>query len=141
MGQFAQPRGLPTTGLGSHIVVPIVTAGTRICRLWISALVFSCLCVPFSGAQVSASLSGQITDPSGAAVSAASVTAKNLDTGISRTVPTDQSGRYRFFVLPVGPYEVRVIKEGFAEGIRLGIRLVVGQAANRRCEPARWTSD
>ena len=129
MAQFEQPRGLRTTGLGSLIVVPIVTARTRICSLWISALLFSCLCVPFSAAQVSASLSGQITDPSGAAVSAASVTAKNLDTGISRTVPTDQSGRFRFFALPVGPYEVRVTKEGFAEGIRLGIRLVVGQDA------------
>jgi hypothetical protein len=74
-------------------------------------------------------LSGLITDPSGAAVSAASITAKNLDTGTSRTVPTNQSGRYRFFALPVGPYEVRVTKPGFAEGIRSGIRLVVGQDA------------
>src|SRR5260370_18467207 len=93
MGQLAQPRGLRTAGLGSHIVVPIVTAGTRISRLWISALLFSCLCVPFSAAQVSASLSGQITDPSGAAGSAASVIAKNLDPGTSPTVPTDQRRR------------------------------------------------
>src|SRR5260370_1555603 len=129
MGQLAQPRGLRTAGLGSHIVVAIVTAGSRMSRLWISGLLFSCLRVQFSAAQVSASLSGQITDPSGAAVSAASVIAKNLDTGTSRTVPTDQSGRYRFFGVPVGPYEVRVTKEGFAEGIRSGIRLVVGQDA------------
>jgi hypothetical protein len=93
------------------------------------ALLFSCLCVPFSAAQVSASLSGLVTDPSGATVSSASVTAKNLDTGVSRTVPTDQSGLYRFFALAVGPYEISVKKEGFAEGIRSGIRLVVGQDA------------
>ena len=42
---------------------------------------------------------------------------------------TDQGGRYRFFALPVGPYEVRVTKDGFAEGIRSGIRLAVGQDA------------
>jgi hypothetical protein len=79
---------------------------------------------------VSANLSGVITDPSGAAVTAGTVTARSLDTGISRSTPTDQSGRYRFYALPVGLYEVRVTKEGFAEGIRSGIRLAVGQDAS-----------
>jgi len=129
MNQFALSRGQRSAGPGSRFVVPILTPGTRTCRLWAWALLFSCLCVPLSPAQVSASLSGLITDPSGATVSAASVTAKNVDTGLSRTVPTDQSGRYRFFALPVGPYELRVTKEGFSEGIRSGIRLVVGQDA------------
>ena len=104
-------------------------ANTSTYRFSLLALLFVCLGVCSSAAQVSASLSGVITDQSGTAVSAASVTAKNLDTGVSRTVPTDQGGRYRFFALPVGPYEVRVTKEGFAEGIRSGIRLVVGQDA------------
>jgi len=135
MAQFERPRGLRTTGLGPIIVASIIPARTRICSLWISALLFSYLCVPFSAAQVSASLSGQITDPSGAAVFAASVTAKNLDTEISRTVPTDQSGCYRLVALPVGPYEVRVTKEGFAEGIRSGIRLVIGQDATVDVRP------
>lgn len=121
--------GCGTTRIESHADVASVTGGKSICILLILALFFACLCVPRSTAQVSASLSGVITDPSGAAVSAASVTAKNLDTGVSRTVPTDQSGRYRFFALAVGPYEVRATKDGFAEGIRSGIRLVVGQDA------------
>jgi hypothetical protein len=129
MRHLAQLPGLRTIRLGSHIVAPSLFGGGRICNLSIAALLLSCLCVPFSAAQVSASLSGLITDPSGAAVSGASITAKNLDTGTSRTVPTNQSGRYRFFALPVGPYEVRVTKQGFAEGIRSGIRLVVGQDA------------
>jgi hypothetical protein len=129
MRHFAPLASSGTTHIESHAFVPSVTGGTWICSLWILALLFSCLCAPFSAAQVSANLSGQITDQSGATVSAASVTAKNLDTGISRTVLTDQGGRYRFFALPVGPYEVRVTKAGFAEGIRSGIRLVVGQDA------------
>ena len=91
---------------------------------------FCCLSVCFSVAQVSARLSGAITDPSGAAVSGAAVTEKSLDTGISRTASTDSSGRYTFFALPVGLYEVRVTKDGFAEGIRSGIRLAVGQDAS-----------
>ena len=92
--------------------------------------VFCGLFVPFSLAQVSANLSGVVTDPSGAAISGARVTAKSIDTGISHDAATDPSGRYRFFVLPVGLYEVRVAKEGFAEGIRSGIRLAVGQDAS-----------
>ncbi len=116
-------------GIGSNAVVLRAAGGNSTCRFWLLALLFLCLSGPYLTAQVSASLSGLITDPSGAAVSTASITAKNLDTGISRTVSADQSGRYRFFALPVGPYEVRVTKEGFAEGIRSGIRLVVGQDA------------
>jgi hypothetical protein len=129
MCHFEPLAGSGTPRIEPHAVVPSVTGGKSICILWIFALFFACLCVPLSTAQVSASLSGLIADPSGAAVSAASVTAKNVDTGLSRTVPTDQGGRYRFFALPVGPYEVRVTKDGFAEGIRLGVRLVLGQDA------------
>ena len=129
MRHFSALAASGTTRIESHAFVSRVAGGNSICRRWAWALLFSCLYVPNSTAQVSATLSGLITDPSGAAVSAAAVTAKNVDTGLTRTVPTDQSGRYRFYALPVGPYEVRVTKEGFAEGIRSGIRLVVGQDA------------
>jgi len=89
-----------------------------------------CFYVPFSMGQVSANLSGIVTDPSGAAVSGASVEVRSLDTGLSRPAETDAAGRYRLFALPVGIYEVRVTKDGFAEGIRSGIRLAVGQDAS-----------
>ena len=129
MRYFSRLPGRRTMRLGSHNIATSVFGGTWVVNVSILALFLCGICVRFSAAQVSASLFGVITDPSGAAVSAASVTAKNLDTGISRTVPSDQSGRYRFFALSVGPYEVMVTKEGFAEGIRSGIRLVVGQDA------------
>ena len=93
-------------------------------------LVLFSVCVPFSLGQVSASLSGAITDPSGAAISGVSIEARSLDTGVSRSAGTDTRGRYRFFALPVGLYELRITKEGFAEGIRSGIRLAVGQDAS-----------
>jgi hypothetical protein len=98
-------------------------------HLWTVAFFLVCLCVPFASAQVSATLSGVVTDQSGAAVSSAAVTARNLDTGLSRSTVTDQAGRYQLFVLPIGQYEVRVKKHGFAEGVRTGIRLLVGQDA------------
>ncbi len=96
--------------------------------LW--ALLAFCFCTSFCAAQVSATLSGFVTDQSGAAVSAAAVTARNLDTGFSRDTKTGQTGRYQLFALPVGQYEVRVKKAGFAEAIRTGIRLFVGQDAS-----------
>lgn len=91
---------------------------------------FCCFCTQFSVGQASASVSGTITDPSGAIVSGATVEIKNLDTGLFRNGATDANGRYRFFALPVGLYEIRVSKEGFARGIRSGIRLAVGQDAS-----------
>src|SRR6266849_3181640 len=58
-----------------------------------------CLCAPFGSAQVSATLSGIVTDQTGAAVPSASATARNLDTGLSRSAVTDQAGRYQVFAL------------------------------------------
>ena len=80
-------------------------------------------------AQASASISGVITDPSGAAVVSASVSVINDDTGLSRTATTDESGRYQIVALPAGGYEIHVQKQGFSEEIRKGIRLSVGQDA------------
>ena len=80
-------------------------------------------------AQVSANLGGVVTDASGATVSGAKVTAKNVDTGESRSTATDQAGRYRLSQLPLGSYEVQAMKDGFARAVRSGIRLAVGQDA------------
>ena len=55
-----------------------------------------------AGAQVSATLSGRVTDSTGGAVAAATVTANDLDTGVSRTVVTSQMGQYEMVALPLG---------------------------------------
>ena len=80
-------------------------------------------------AQVSASLSGRITDATGAVVPGATVTAMSMETGMSRSALTNEYGRYALFELPVGRYEVYAKKAGFAEEKRTGITLVVGQDA------------
>jgi len=82
-----------------------------------------------AAAQVTASLSGRVTDQTGAALTGAAVVARNVDTGLSRNSVTDQAGRYRLAALPVGRYEIRASKSGFAEQVRSGIVLVVGQDA------------
>ncbi|HLZ90175.1 MAG TPA: carboxypeptidase-like regulatory domain-containing protein, partial [Candidatus Acidoferrum sp.] len=82
-----------------------------------------------SCAQVSASITGLVTDPAAAAVPSAVVTAKNLETGVSRIAATDNSGRYNLPSLPVGVYDVIVSKAGFRDEVRRGIHLAVGQEA------------
>jgi len=98
-------------------------------RLPALAVVVFYLCALDAQAQMSATLSGAVTDQSGAAVAGATVTAVNSDTGVKRSAVTNQGGRYELFALPLGRYEVHATKEGFAEEVRSGIRLVVGQEA------------
>jgi len=86
--------------------------------------------LPSARAQVSASIKGIVTDPSGAPVPAATVTTKNTETAAARSAITDGAGRYQIVWLAVGQYEVAVTKPGFQEAIRSGIRLVVGQEAS-----------
>jgi hypothetical protein len=93
----------------------------------LAAILITLAFAGFAQAQTTATLTGVVTDPSGAAVQAAEVTAKNVDTGVARTASTDSTGRYQFFALPLGSYEVRVQKEGFAAALRTGIDLVLGQ--------------
>jgi Carboxypeptidase regulatory-like domain len=80
-------------------------------------------------AQVAASIAGIVTDPSGAPITAATVTTKNLETGAVRNAATDAAGRYLLLSLPVGQYEVRVTKAGFQDAIRSGIHLDIEQEA------------
>ncbi|HUP03442.1 MAG TPA: carboxypeptidase-like regulatory domain-containing protein [Bryobacteraceae bacterium] len=79
--------------------------------------------------QVNAGISGRIEDASGGPMSGVTVTAKNLETGLSRAAVTDDDGGFRILSLPIGPYEVRASKAGFRTGVRSGVTLVVGQEA------------
>ena len=55
-----------------------------------------------------ASVSGRVTDPSGAVVPGAQVTVRHTETNLGGTTLTDQEGRFRFPYLRVGPYEIAV---------------------------------
>jgi Carboxypeptidase regulatory-like domain len=86
--------------------------------------------VPRLHAQVSASITGVVTDTSGARVPSAAITVKNVETGAVRSTASDDSGRYQVLALRVGEYEIRVSKTGFQERIRSGVHLAVGQEAS-----------
>src|SRR5277367_6769841 len=100
-------------------------------RFFRLSVIFTCLCLlsVSAGAQVSATLSGRVTDSTGGVVAAATVTANDVETGVSRAVVTSQVGQYEMVALPLGRYEVRATKQGYAERIRTGVVLVVGQDA------------
>ncbi len=80
-------------------------------------------------AQVNASIEGTIQDKSGAVIPGVLVTVRNQETGVARTVTTDDHGYYRVLSLPVGPYDVSAEKDGFRRNLQTGIHLVVGQVA------------
>jgi carboxypeptidase family protein len=98
-------------------------------RCAVLALLLLTLLLPSAQAQVSASIRGVVTDASGAPVAQATVSAKNLETGVVRTTNTDDAGRYLVLALPVGRYEVQISKSGFQNAVQSGIHLVVGEEA------------
>lgn len=74
-----------------------------------------------------ASVSGRISDPQGAVVFGATVTARQTDTAVTATVTTDEGGRFRFRYLRIGPYEISVTAAGF-EPMRQALTLTAGAA-------------
>src|SRR6266850_6213431 len=86
-----------------------------------------------------ATIVGTVTDPGGSIVPGAQVTAKNVDTGLTRTVTSSDAGTYRIEFLPVGKYTIDVSYTGFKRAqlsdivlqvndtSRVDIALTVGQ--------------
>ena len=110
-----------------------ISVGRKVQQFGVFALLFGLLFLlwaPVADGQVTASIKGVITDPSGATVPSAAVKAINVETGSARGTVTDEAGRYLVLALPVGEYEVRVDKSGFQEEVRTGIHLVVGEEAS-----------
>jgi len=74
-----------------------------------------------------ASISGRVTDPSGAVVEGAEVSARQVDTNLTSSATTEADGRFRFPYLRLGNYEVKVHKQGFADSAT-PLTLTVGSA-------------
>src|SRR6267143_4184861 len=81
------------------------------------------------GQDVTASITGTVSDPSGAAVVGATVTAKSVERGITYTAVTNDSGIYRIAQLPVGSYELKAEKTGFASVAYPAFVLTLNQVA------------
>ncbi len=97
-----------------------------------AALALSLLAFP-ALAQITGDLVLNVTDPSGASVTNATVTVKSVSQGSTRTLQTDAQGVARFSLLNIGDYEIRVEAAGFASATT---RTVVNAGAVRELKTA-----
>ena len=74
-------------------------------------------------------ISGTVTDSTGAVLPGASVVLLNEETGVSRTTQTDSAGRYSAPSLSLGHYRVTATSSGFQTEVRSGIELTLGRQA------------
>ena len=80
--------------------------------------------------QITATLSGIVTDSSGGVVPNAHVVATNAGTNASLMADSNAAGEYRINLLPVGTYTLKVSAPGFKIFVQNGIVLDLGQSAN-----------
>ena len=90
-------------------------------RLLSFLCVFLCVPVVLTAQSVRGVLAGTVTDPSGAAIAGATVTAKNHDTGVATTTVSTSAGVYRFPELPLGTYDVTATAPGFKSAVLTGV--------------------
>src|SRR4051794_8492636 len=97
----------------------------------LSVLAFVMLaCLSLSAQQITGNIRGTVTDPSGAVIRGAAVTARQAETGLTRETTTDRDGNYVLLELPIGHYRVQVSATGFQEYVQDGITLNVNQTAS-----------
>jgi hypothetical protein len=104
---------------------------TRLLRLVFGCAFTMTACISFAlGQSVSGSVTGQVTDPTGAVVSGAHVVAHDLDTGVDTPTTTNPAGLYRIDNLPIGNYQLIVTASGFNKETLPSFALEVLQTAN-----------
>lgn len=104
------------------------------------AVAFCCASAAM-GQTITGAIRGAVTDPSGAVVAGASVTATDVATGVTATTVTDRNGYYNFQFLPIGPYTISATASGFKTAdvsqfnlqidqiAKIDVRLQVGSAS------------
>jgi len=86
------------------------------------------LASPLARAGITGSISGTVTDPTGAIMPGVSVVALDTDTGIQTSTQTNAAGFYNFPALPTGHYEIRITETGFEEYRQTGLVIDVNTA-------------
>ena len=94
----------------------------RLVRFLLTLALIPCLATVVLADTVG-SISGTVTDQSGAVIPDTTVTTLNLDTTVLQTTKTNTNGFYNFTALPVGRYEIEILREGFAPYKRTGLVL------------------
>src|SRR5947209_8810586 len=86
------------------------------------------LLAPVYGQKITGTISGSVTDPTGAMVPDATVTITNAETGLVRTTTTNSSGDYSAPDLPPGTYKVVIRQANFREFVTKSVELHVSSA-------------
>jgi hypothetical protein len=86
------------------------------------------LCAAPASAQTAATMSGTVEDPNRSPLPGVTVTVRNVDTALTRTVATGPEGRYFIAGLPPGVYELRAELASFKPHVRRGLQLTIAQA-------------
>ena len=86
--------------------------GNRLC-VAVSVPLFTLIALTVAWASITGSISGVVTDSSGAVISGASVVAVNTQTGVRTTVTTDAKGFYNLPTLAIGTYALEIRHIGF----------------------------
>ncbi len=100
----------------------------------LSFLLFCSVLGSIASAQSTASLSGAISDATGAAVPGANVVAINEATGVSSTTQTDTAGAYLFPGLPIGSYRIEVTAANFQTAVIAKLKLDVASAVTQNVQ-------
>jgi hypothetical protein len=97
--------------------------------VFITALVLAILATPLMAQKITGTISGVVSDPSGAVIPQATVTISNVDTGLIRTVTTNEMGEYTAPDLPNGNYRITVKQANFKEAVTSKVELHVASTA------------
>jgi len=109
---------------------PVLSSIPRIFT-FAASLILTLLIASNAGAQTqitTGTIQGTVVDANGAVVPGANVEIKNLGTNFSRTLTTDDEGRFVAPLLQPGNYSVTVSKQGFATTVLENTTLTVGHA-------------
>ncbi len=102
----------------------------RVALCIVMAIVASCVPLTAQNVVLTGSLSGRVTDPSGAIIREASVVARNLATGLEQTAKTNQAGLYRFPVVTPGDYSILASLKGFRD-VQVLVHVLVGNTTSQ----------
>jgi len=98
-------------------------------QVWRLALV-AVFAVAVAQAQtVTGTISGRVADGTGAVLPGTSIEIRHVETGLTRTIISDEAGRYTARNLPLGSYTVTAQLSGFRTEVRSGVTLTVGREA------------
>src|SRR6476620_9542540 len=97
--------------------------------LFLTALILLFISTPLVAQKITGTISGVVSDPTGAVVPQATVIITNKDTGLIRTVTSNEMGEYVAPDLPNGIYHITVKQAAFKEAVINNVELHVASTA------------